>query len=386
LYGLNRLNRSLQPWRYVTEVAVRLSRLGHRVEILSEAGPHALSFIDGVPVKSLASVRNSFWQQNKGLAKAIQSLDPDILLWSIGLTSFLHQDYRFWKERKQVGIFSSPIYSIREVLRPGVFKLAANYPLSSIHVLGAFTPRWLLRARAASIGLDAYVTQTETTKHRLAPLVGVKPVSTLLPGVDRAWLDCTPTAPDVRARMGLGKDDFVVLYFGSPAPLRGLPELVEALAMIHAEARNIKLLVLNRRYKSELIRESASVEDLITVKGLGDSVRIIHGFLGQETLIEAVQASDLVALPFELVPSDAPLSILEAVAASKPVLTSRLACLPELASHGKAFLAEPGDPVSVAQALLAARSNACGESNHRSGAIRSWEAVGAEWSALIQSL
>jgi glycosyltransferase involved in cell wall biosynthesis len=370
----------------MTEVAVRLSRLGHRVEILSEKGPHALSLIDGVPVKSLASLRNFFWQRNKELAKAIQSFDPDVLLWSIGLTSFLHQDYCFWKEWKQVGIFSSPIYSIKEVLRPGVFKLAANYPLSSIHVLGAFSPRWLLRARAASIGLDAYVAQTETTKCRLAPLVGAKPVSVLPPGVDRAWLGNKPAASDIRARLGLARDDFVVLYFGSPAPFRGLPALVEGFSMIHARARNIKLLVLNRRYKSELIHESASMEDLITKKGLGESVHIVHGFLGQETLIEAVQASDLVALPFELLPSDAPLSILEAVAVSKPVLTSRLACLPELASHGKAFLAEPGDPVSVARALLEARSNACGESNYHAGAVRSWETVGAEWSALIQSL
>jgi len=236
--GLNRLNRGFQPWRYVTEVAIQLKRRGHPVTILSRAGPHALSNLEGIPVRALASVENHFWRRNLELGQAIDALDPQVLLWSIGLTSFLHQDFRPWQNRLQVGIFSSPIYTRREILRPGLARLAANYPLSGVHVLGAFSPRWLLRSRAAGLGLDAYVTQTRTTGEALTSIVAGKPIKALLPGVDGIWLDCGSRTIPMRTRFNLSNHEFVVLYFGSPSPLRGLPVLAEALALARQQARD----------------------------------------------------------------------------------------------------------------------------------------------------
>lgn len=386
LPGLNRLNRGLQPWRYVTETAVQLYRAGHRVTLLSEAGLHALSGINGVPVRSLRSVGQSPWWRNPELEKTIQILKPDVLIWSVELTSFLHQDYRSWSDRPQVGIFSSPIYSAREILRPGLARLLANRRMSGIHLLGAFAPRWLLHARAARLGLDAYITQTQTTCDALASIVQGAPLKAILPGVDALWMDVSTPVNGAREHFGFSKNDFVVLYFGSPSPLRGLPVLVDALSIARRQAANIKLLVLNRRYQQELNHGSISIEKLVVERGLGDSVRILDGLLEPESLVEIVRASDLAALPYELVPTDAPLAVLEAVAARKPVLTSRLACLPELAAQGQAFLAEPGDPESVAKALLEARQQAPVGSAPHLGAVRGWEAVGAEWSDFIQLL
>lgn len=206
------------------------------------------------------------------------------------------------------------------------------------------------------------------------------------PGVDALWMDVSTPVNGAREHFGFSKNDFVVLYFGSPSPLRGLPVLVDALSIARRQAANIKLLVLNRRYQQELNHGSISIENLVVERGLGDSVRILDGLLEPESLVEIMRASDLAALPYELVPTDAPLAVLEAVAARKPVLTSRLACLPELAAQGQAFLAEPGDPESVATALLEARQQAPAGFAPRPGAVRGWETVGAEWSDFIQSL
>ena len=106
-------------------------------------------------------------------------------------------------------------------------------------------------------------------------------------------------------------------------------------------------------------------------------------------------ACDLVALPFEIVPSDAPLSLLEAQALGKPVVTTNVGCLAELVSQGAGYLAQPADPHSLAQAL---RQAACdlhtqaGRTAPTNGALetrreaRSWQQMGEEWSSLIQSL
>lgn len=386
LPGLNRLNLGLQPWRYVTETAAQLHHAGHRVTILSESGPRALTGFNGVPVRPLRSVSQMVGRGNAELQNTIQTLKPDVLVWNVGLHSLLHQDYRIWNDRPQVGLFCSPVYSPREILRPGLARLMANRAIGGGHLLGAFSPRWLLRARAARLGLNVYVTQAEITRWALFAILQKFPVRAILPGVDSVWLDENIRSNGLREHLGLTRDDFIVLYFDSPAPLRGLPVLVDALARARQQAPNLKLVALNRRYLDETRPASQSLESLVMQKGLGDAVRFVDGAIEPETLVEIARASDLAALPYEFVSADAPLAVLEAVAARKPVLTSRLACLPELASRGRAFLAEPGDPESVADALLEVWRQAPAESVPCSGAARGWQTVGAEWSEFIQSL
>jgi glycosyltransferase involved in cell wall biosynthesis len=285
-----------------------------------------------------------------------------------------------------VGLFSSPVYSPREIFRPGLARLAANRSISGAQLLGALSPRWLLRARAARLGVNVYVSQTEITRWSLYSILQKFQVRAIRPGVDSVWMDDGRGSNGTREHLGLTRDDFVVLYFDSPAPLHGLPVLVEALARARQQAPNLKLVALNRRYLAETHAASQSLESLVMQKGLGDAVRFVDGVLEPQALAEIARASDLAALPYEFVSCDAPLALLEAVAIRKPVLTSRLACLPELASYGRAFLAEPGDPESVANALLEAWRHAPAGPAPRPGAVRGWETVGAEWSEFLQSL
>ena len=85
-----------------------------------------------------------------------------------------------------------------------------------------------------------------------------------------------------------------------------------------------------------------------------------------------------------------PHRIMECLALGKPVVTTRVASLPEMAAGGVNYLAEPADPHSLAQALLEA-STALRRTGRENGAsprppMRSWRKVGEEWSQLIQAL
>jgi glycosyltransferase involved in cell wall biosynthesis len=114
-------------------------------------------------------------------------------------------------------------------------------------------------------------------------------------------------------------------------------------------------------------------------------IRVMDGFFPREKIAEFISACDVVALPFELVPSDAPLSLLEASAAGKPVVTTRLGCLPELVPPEQRFLAESGDVVSLAQNLLKSAHTPTPKYD-RKPAPRDWEQVRLEWSDFVQNL
>jgi glycosyltransferase involved in cell wall biosynthesis len=80
---------------------------------------------------------------------------------------------------------------------------------------------------------------------------------------------------------------------------------------------------------------------------------VVDGFLQQRELIQYIIASDAVCLPFELLPSDVPLSILEAMALGQGVITTRVACIPELVGKDRGFLVPPASADSLAQKLKA---------------------------------
>ncbi|MGE5223694.1 MAG: hypothetical protein ACM3PY_14750, partial [Omnitrophica WOR_2 bacterium] len=64
----------------------------------------------GLHLIRLNSVASSRWKINQGLAGAIQQANPDVVLWHVGLSSFLHQALCRQVDRPSIGIFTSPIY------------------------------------------------------------------------------------------------------------------------------------------------------------------------------------------------------------------------------------------------------------------------------------
>ncbi|HSH81106.1 MAG TPA: hypothetical protein VLA19_21440, partial [Herpetosiphonaceae bacterium] len=119
--GLHEHNRRLQPWRYLHEVARQLMRCGHTTSIVSNGRGRSEDgeCVDGVPVLRVESVRTPTWSGIASISPTLLDVDPQVLLWHAGTTSFLYQRVPDWKRGRVVGIFTSPIYTPRELLRPG---------------------------------------------------------------------------------------------------------------------------------------------------------------------------------------------------------------------------------------------------------------------------
>lgn len=82
-----------------------------------------------------------------------------------------------------------------------------------------------------------------------------------------------------------------------------------------------------------------------------------HGALSEVRVAELLAGSDLFVLPSIVAPNGMmeglPVALMEAVAAGLPVVSTRLSGIPELIEDGRiGLLAEPGDPTSLADALV----------------------------------
>ncbi len=127
------------------------------------------------------------------------------------------------------------------------------------------------------------------------------------------------------------------LYFGRLSVEKGLEHLVRAFGLLGRR----RLVVAGEGPDAERLRALA--------EKLGAPVEFV-GFVRGERLRELVSGCRFVVLPsvcFE----NAPLMVLEAFAAAKPVLASRIGGIPELVDEGVGALFEPASPQAIAQAV-----------------------------------
>jgi glycosyltransferase involved in cell wall biosynthesis len=397
--GLTKGNLSLQPWRYLFEVAAGLSRQDYPVTVISDGGEHPPPETDlnGLSLVRLPGLRPALGHGYSLLHRTLSAIRPQVILWNAGLTSLIYQNFRLCPDSLNIGIFTSPIYPLAELARLGPVKLIRHRSLTAVPLLGSLLPRWYVRNRLKHSGLDWMVTQTYTTRDQLKQ-VGFSSgkIEIIPPGVDETWQPLPPAERTLaRGELGFSPQDIVVVYFGSPAPLRGLPVLVRAVELARRNDPSLKLLVLSRRRPAELCSQDGYLSELSNPQSGRSWIRLLDGYMDKTSLVRAVAAADIAALPFELVPSDAPLSLLEAQSLGLPLVTTRVACLPELASQGMRYLAAPTDPQSLAGALLRAVQD-LHSAESASGFVppalieetppRSWEQVGEEWVYLLEKM
>ena len=258
---------------------------------------------------------------------------------------------------RTLGIITSPVYRARDVIRLGITKLSTNPEMVATHLTGTLVPGVLYRNALKPGGLCGLITLSETTRqHLIARGTPANRVWAVPPGVDAAWLETCVSEADqleLRTQLGYQPEDFVVIYFGSPAPVRGLHATVMAVERVARDRPNVRMVILSRRHSDEWQKTAAQLERLDRPRRSRDRVQIVDGYLSQEDLIRYISSSNLVCLPFELVPSDVPLSILEAMALSRPVIGTRIACIPEMLDDGRGFLVPPGSVGELSRQIQA---------------------------------
>jgi glycosyltransferase involved in cell wall biosynthesis len=326
-----------------------------------------------------------------------QSLHAEVLVWHVGRTSFLVPRYLPTVPKDVppiIGIWTSPIYRPGELLRLGCGALCRTLRLSGAHLLGLLERTRCIRGALEAGWLSGLVLECEHTRARLVALgVAKQHTQVVKPSIDPLWFQAH-LDPDgrraVRRTMGFGDDDIVVGTLGPAEPLRGLPDLLSALARARAEWPCLRLLAFCRQQGSDRAgcRVSAS-----TYSAASDEewARFVSGWTEPNRLACSLAACDMIVLPFRLVPSDVPLSPLETMALGKPLIVTDVGCLPELVPRGTGVVVPPAAPRALAEAIqLLARSNGLRE--HLGKAARAhaigWQADPGEvkWEQLLEQV
>ena len=147
---------------------------------------------------------------------------------------------------------------------------------------------------------------------------------------------------ELRRQLGARPGQLLVLSISRLAPDKGLDRLIEATALLQAQARHVHIVIAGDGPASDQLKQLANtlaVTDYVTFTGFREDVG------------DLLAACDLVILPS--LREGLSMSLLEAMAAGKPIIATSIGSQREVASHGEmALLVPPADAPALRNAIL----------------------------------
>jgi glycosyltransferase involved in cell wall biosynthesis len=174
-------------------------------------------------------------------------------------------------------------------------------------------------------------------------------------------------------------NDFVFLYLGYLASARGVNDLLNAFEIVNQKWSSTKLIVVHTG-----LHPSEQSMFLKRIRNSRSSKSIeLMGFVTD--LSEVINRANVVVLPFRtnIGYSQPPLTVLEALAHGRPVITTTSGCLPELVRNGyNGFCIQPSDPLLLAKFMLKMRE---ANMDYMSRNAREYVRNNHNWSEICQS-
>jgi glycosyltransferase involved in cell wall biosynthesis len=119
---------------------------------------------------------------------------------------------------------------------------------------------------------------------------------------------------------------FEIASYGFFLPHKGLPQLVEAVALLHREGRDVRLNMVNAEYpiadSAQLVKE---VKELARSLSVSHLVEFCTDFLEDEASLARLDAADLVVFPYQNTGESASGAVRYGLASGRPVAVTPLA-------------------------------------------------------------
>lgn len=288
----------------------------HRVKVLTEPGRDADFNYEIVPF--------SKWHHRAGLLEAIEATGNSPILWQYvpdiygrrGVNFAVPNTIRTLAHRRRQVVLA---HEVAAPLSPWPHRAAYAW---------AHRLQWQIVARHA----DAIGLSTEAWFTRwLSKHPGVAPKSVLLPSPSNISIE--PTAPDHRAewrrRSRWPAETRILIYFGSITPAKQFPWLLDAWRAARMRGPTA-LIVIGDRMEREF---SAEERRFLSA----------HSFLPDSDVSRALQAADVLALPFAEGVSERRGSFMAGLGHGLPVVTTIGPATGPSLSKSDAFAAAPCD-------------------------------------------
>jgi len=317
---------------------------GHYVIILS-SGPEGEEEIDGIRVVRIKRMFTTFVGETREFKRIVRVENPDKIVMLLGMSSFLRFDFDIGKPT--IGILTSPIYSARELIQNvGIVDTLNNTGLMAIHLINALIPSFVIKHWGKRF--DNIVVLSEWNKQRII-LKGISKdkITIIPPGLDRFWVNTknTNNLNELKASSSTPK----IVYFTSPLCLRGTLDLIRAFSLV-VRKHNAQLIFICRIDSEDSQKQIEELQSLAKVEGVIDRVEFIGKNLDTHELKAELMKATLVCIPFKIVISDVPLSLLEAMALGIPILSTNVSSIPDFVK-GAGFCVTPNNPRELSEAI-----------------------------------
>ena len=192
---------------------------------------------------------------------------------------------------------------------------------------------------------------TEKMKREMLADFGVREQAvTVIPfGLDNSVPDTDLTPEQARRRLGIGREERTILFFGNIGPYKGLEFLVAAFQRIVARGGVYRLLIAGSLRKGA---EKYWQEIQQTINQDSSRARIIQKieYISEEDTEVYFKAADVLALPYTHIFQSGVLFL--AYRFGLPVVATDVGSLREDMIEGRTgFLCKPCDPVDLARAI-----------------------------------
>jgi len=368
--GFNRDSLLLQPWRRVYEISKRMgAKEGVSVTIISNGRSTSSNqeVIDGISIKRIDKLMLRSFIGGKKIKGLILETAPDVVIWyGTPFSAFYLNNIRTINEpivwdfdMDLPNLTNLKAISVREFFHP-------DHRSLFIHLLTLMLPKLIIKNIANSTLISGIIVPSQCIKMSLVK-IGVLPnkievISSTINKTDNMSLN--KSERDVlRSKLDLSKEEFVMLYFGSPCTLRGTDTAILSMKKIVIANTNVKLILLSRRDLNDFSIKGKNLEDeerylknLVKKLNLERNVMIFPGLMEKSKLKEYLSVSDVVVLPFKFIFSEPPLAIFEAMLLGKTVIATNLGTISEILSNDRGILIKPNRPSELAKAVLSLKS------------------------------
>jgi glycosyltransferase involved in cell wall biosynthesis len=355
-------NIILQPWRYIYEISKGLESDGDDVEIISDGYPILPmdDTVNDIRVHRLKKFNALNFLGHRRLVNVLNEKSPDIILSQIGVTSYFFLLALKKINKPIIGLWMGTRYRIKQILDLGLGEIIHNFRYIRLYTMMAMIPPLFIKNMVKLSNLKRIIVLNKHNAEFISRYTGTHDkISIIPPGITNYDFE-PPDSREVqklRKELELKENNFVILYLGSPLTLRGPDILINAISLIHDDVSSLRLIILSRVHTDDLKEQETYIKQLTIRRNIDRKTKIFSGVIDKSDVKNFIALADTVALPFRLVLSDNPISILEVMAQGKTVISTKLDGIPELLNEEKGYLVNPNDPKELSLAIKTLYSN-----------------------------
>jgi len=301
------------PWRYVLDIANGIKRLGHDCIILTDNNlTQAKKWVNKDTI--VYQIKGRFSFRNNNFTNLVNKIGPDAIYFPVSRKSAISGRLSNVGNILAIAYFPGSWLNLRTIWRtlPKLsFFQAFVYAAESLIPGSLLVKKLKKRKTAGLIALSSY-----TTGCLIHCGWSASKIKTIPPG-----LDPIPTAMSYsetfKKHSVYNKSKTSFLYMGPPEKIRGIFCLLKAFDLAADRADDITLACLLRHDSYTEFNGVFKAHASLRHK---ERIILITDSLNKPNLATFIKASDVVVLPFLLVPSEIPLAVIEALSLGKPLI------------------------------------------------------------------